>query len=200
MASVPTSAMTGIPISSSGGQNVYQMMTLETTSGTVHLPVDVQAASRVADEKRRRNTVASANFRQRRKEKEKEASATIPRLEQQVKELSEDSDFYRRERDIFQGILSTIPGCERHLQRPPSPRLRRSGHISVVGQLDGQYPQMGYSGGFGSKERCLSVHCGVSLEVEQQELLVSCIAALTVFQCRIARTISTSVVFLCMKL
>ncbi|KXL46012.1 MAG: hypothetical protein FE78DRAFT_378362 [Acidomyces sp. 'richmondensis'] len=57
----------GIPISSSGGQNVYQMMTLETTSGTVQLPVDVQAASRVADEKRRRNAGASARFRQRRR-------------------------------------------------------------------------------------------------------------------------------------
>lgn len=123
----------GIPISSSGGQNVYQMMTLETTSGTVQLPVDVQAASRVADEKRRRNAGASARFRQRRKEKEKEASTTIARLEQQVKELGEDADFYRRERDIFQGILSTIPGCERHLQRPPSPRLRRSSSQSIGG-------------------------------------------------------------------
>ena len=123
----------GIPISSSGGQNVYQMMTLETTAGTVQLPVDVQAASRVADEKRRRNAGASARFRQRRKEKEKEASTTIARLEQQVKELGEDADFYRRERDIFQGILSTIPGCERHLQRPPSPRLRRSSITSLGG-------------------------------------------------------------------
>ena len=123
----------GIPISSSGSQNVYQMMTLETTSGTVQLPVDVQAASRVADEKRRRNAGASARFRQRRKEKEKEASTTIGRLEQQVKELGEDADFYRRERDIFQGILSTIPGCERHLQRPPSPRLRRSSFSSMSG-------------------------------------------------------------------
>ena len=123
----------GIPISSSGGQSVYQMMTLETTSGTVQLPVDVQAASRVADEKRRRNAGASARFRQRRKEKEREASTTISKLEQQVKELGEDADFYRRERDIFQGILSTIPGCERHLQRPPSPRLRRSSILSLPG-------------------------------------------------------------------
>ena len=123
----------GIPISASGGQNVYQMMTLETTSGTVQLPVDVQAASRVADEKRRRNAGASARFRQRRKEKEKEASTTIAKLEQQLKDLSEDADFYRRERDIFQGILSTIPGCERHLQRPPSPRLRRSSIPSLSG-------------------------------------------------------------------
>lgn len=125
----------GIPISSSGGQNVYQMMTLETTSGTVQLPVDVQAASRVADEKRRRNAGASARFRQRRKEKEKEASTTISRLEQQVRELSEDAEFYRRERDIFVGILGSIPGYERHLARPASPRLRRTSVPAFPGGL-----------------------------------------------------------------
>ncbi|KAK3674811.1 hypothetical protein LTR78_005155 [Recurvomyces mirabilis] len=120
----------GIPISSSsGGQNTYQMMTLETTSGTVQLPVDVQAASRVADEKRRRNAGASARFRQRRKEKEKEASVTIGRLEQQVKELGEDADFYRRERDYLSGMLSQAPGGDRHFPRPLSPRRRRSSSV-----------------------------------------------------------------------
>ncbi|EME88902.1 uncharacterized protein MYCFIDRAFT_170471 [Pseudocercospora fijiensis CIRAD86] len=116
----------GVPISASGGQNVYQMMTLETTSGTVQLPVDVQAASRVADEKRRRNAGASARFRQRRKEKEKEASSTISRLELQVKELSEDMDFYKRERDYMAGVVLQVPGGDRHFPRPQSPRHRRS--------------------------------------------------------------------------
>ncbi|KAI7333816.1 hypothetical protein KC354_g18066 [Hortaea werneckii] len=116
----------GIPISSSGGQNTYQMMTLETTSGTVQLPVDVQAASRVADEKRRRNAGASARFRQRRKEKEKEASTTIARLEQQMKELSEDADFYKRERDYMASVILQASGAERHFPRPTSPRRRRS--------------------------------------------------------------------------
>lgn len=121
----------GIPISSSGGQNIYQMMTLETTSGTVQLPVDVQAASRVADEKRRRNAGASARFRQRRKEKEKEASTSIAKLEQQVKELAEESDFYRNDRANLLSVLRSVPGMEHHLQRPPSPqRLRRSSFSS----------------------------------------------------------------------
>jgi len=115
----------GVPITSSGGQNVYQMMTLETTSGTVQLPVDVQAASRVADEKRRRNAGASARFRQRRKEKEKEASTTISKLEQQVKDLGEDVDFYMRERDYLAGVVLQMPNGDRHFPRPPSPRRRR---------------------------------------------------------------------------
>ena len=115
----------GIPVSSSSGPNVYQMMALETTSGTVQVPVDVQAASRVADEKRRRNAGASARFRQRRKEKEKEASTTISRLEHQLKDVSEDMDFYKRERDYFAGVVLQTPGGERHFPRPQSPRVRR---------------------------------------------------------------------------
>ena len=116
-----------------GGQNLTTSLNLLRDRLLNDPEPDVQAASRVADEKRRRNAGASARFRQRRKEKEKEASTTIGRLEQQVKELSEDADFYRRERDMFRGILSTIPGSERHLQRPPSPRLRRSSIVSIPG-------------------------------------------------------------------
>ena len=134
----------GVAVSSSGSQNVYQMLTLETTAGSIQLPVDVQAASRVADEKRRRNAGASARFRQRRKEKEKEASTTISRLEQQVKESSEDADFYRRERDFFASILRHVPGAERHFPRPGSPRHRRPSnapratheHIAYAGALE----------------------------------------------------------------
>lgn len=105
-------------------------MTLETTSGTVQLPVDVQAASRVADEKRRRNAGASARFRQRRKEKEREASTTIGKLEQTVRELSEDMDFYKRERDYLAGVVLQVPGGDRHFPRPPSPRHSRSSSLA----------------------------------------------------------------------
>ncbi|KAF2159295.1 hypothetical protein M409DRAFT_71179 [Zasmidium cellare ATCC 36951] len=135
----------GVPTSSSGGQNVYQMMTLETTSGTVQLPVDVQAASRVADEKRRRNAGASARFRQRRKEKEKEASSTISRLEQQVKELGEDMDFYKRERDYLAGVVLQVPGGDRHFPRPQSPRHRRSS--SLAGPSSAGYVPIQEQGG-----------------------------------------------------
>ncbi len=122
----------GIPISSSGSQNVYQMMSLETTAGTVQLPVDVQGASHVADEKRRRNAGASARFRQRRKEKERESTTAIGKLEQHVKDFGEDADFYRRERDLLVGILRHVPGAERHFPRPPSPRRRRSSNVSTM--------------------------------------------------------------------
>jgi len=127
----------GIPISSSSGQNVYQMMTLETTSGTVQLPVDVQAASKVADEKRKRNAGASARFRQRRKEKERESSTTISKLEQRLKAAADDADFYKRERDYLAGVLLQVPGGDRHFPRPQSPRHRRSSTITSAMSASG---------------------------------------------------------------
>ncbi|KAJ9644044.1 hypothetical protein H2199_003912 [Coniosporium tulheliwenetii] len=105
MPSVPVEAERpfGVPISSTG-QTSYQILTLETGQGSVQIPVDVSAASKQADEKRKRNAGASARFRQRRKEKEREANTTIGRLEQQVREANEDSEFYKRERDFFAQI------------------------------------------------------------------------------------------------
>lgn len=127
----------GIPISSASGQNVYQMMTLETTSGTVQLPVDVQAASKVADEKRKRNAGASARFRQRRKEKERESSTTISKLEQRLKAAADDADFYKRERDYFAAVILQVPGGDRHFPRPQSPRHRRSSTITSAMSASG---------------------------------------------------------------
>ncbi|KAF1345533.1 hypothetical protein BDV97DRAFT_284302, partial [Delphinella strobiligena] len=117
----------GVPVTSSSGQSTYQMMTLKTTEGDVRFPVDVQAASRVADEKRKRNAGASARFRERRKKKEMEAATTISKLEQRIKEVTEDADFYKKERDVLAGIIRSMSGGDRQLSgRPSSPRLRRN--------------------------------------------------------------------------
>ncbi|KAF1937341.1 hypothetical protein EJ02DRAFT_506064 [Clathrospora elynae] len=108
--------------SSQGG---IQLMTIKSQHGhPVQIPVDVQAASKVADEKRRRNAGASARFRARRKEKEREASMSISRLEQNVRDSREDAEYYRSERDYWRSIAMQ-PHPERHYARPPSPRLRR---------------------------------------------------------------------------
>lgn len=114
-----------IPMAPSS-QSSIQLMTIKSQQGhPVQIPVDVQAASKVADEKRRRNAGASARFRARRKEKEREASMSISRLEQQVRDAIEDAEFYRKERDYFKAIVFQQPNPERHYARPPSPRLRR---------------------------------------------------------------------------
>lgn len=123
-----------VPASSGGtGGSSYQMMTLDTENGPIQVPVDVQAASKVADEKRKRNATASHRFRQRRKEKERETSSNIARLEQQIREMEEEKDFYRGERDYFRNLASRIPGQSHLLPRPASPRQRR--HASMGGTV-----------------------------------------------------------------
>ena len=102
-------------------------MTLDTENGPIQVPVDVQAASKVADEKRKRNATASHRFRQRRKEKERETSQNISKLETQLREMEEERDYYRGERDYFRNVASRIPGPgQAHLlPRPLSPKQRR---------------------------------------------------------------------------
>lgn len=58
-----------VPTSSMTVQSQYQTMTLETEQGPIQVPLDVQAASKVADKKRKQSATASHRFRQRRKNK-----------------------------------------------------------------------------------------------------------------------------------
>lgn len=104
------------------------------------VPLDRQGASKMADEKRARNAGASARFRQRRKEKEVEASSSIGKLEEKqralerkVKDLEEDRDFYKAERDRFRDLAYRDPSQrEAILQSPTSPRLTRQGTYQNV--------------------------------------------------------------------
>jgi len=114
-----------VPASSSTtGVNTYQMMTLDTENGPLQVPVDVQAASKVACEKRKRNATTSRRFRLRRKEKERETSQNISKLETQIRETEEERDFFRGERDHFRNLLSRIPGQAHHMPRPVFPQQR----------------------------------------------------------------------------
>ena len=103
-----------------------QYMTVETSHGQMQIPMDVQGASRVADEKRRRNAGASARFRQRRKEKEMASSREIEDLKQRIHDLGEDCDFYRKERDVLMAALYNSTEGSRLFPRPTSPRRHRS--------------------------------------------------------------------------
>jgi hypothetical protein len=135
--SVSTSGTVG---SVSGGRqpsasDPIQVLTINTSQGSYRVPVEVHQASRLADEKRARNAGASARFRQRRKEKEREASTTIEKmqhqtreLERRVREVEQERDFYRGERDRIRDFLTRTPEM-RHLalQGPPSPQTLRTG-------------------------------------------------------------------------
>lgn len=108
------------------GQPSYQMQ-LSTDQGPMILgvEVDVQQASKMADEKRKRNAGASARFRQRRKEKEQVAASTIGELRRQIREITEDRDFYMGERNFLRDLVTRTPGVQLP-PRAPSPRLSRA--------------------------------------------------------------------------
>lgn len=133
---IPRSKASYGPVSSASGQN-YQLMTLDTDQGPIQVPIDVQAASKVADEKRKRNATASHRFRQRRKEKERETSNNIAKLEHQIREIAEEREFYRMERDYFRTVACSKPG-QAHAPRPPSPRQIRLAQASGNGHWQGQ--------------------------------------------------------------
>ena len=118
------------------------MMTLDTEQGPIQVPVDVQAASKVADEKRKRNATASHRFRQRRKEKERENSQNIAKLEDQIRQMEEEREHYRRERDYFREVAVRQPGQTHVLPRPLSPRQRR--HNPMAGSMG--FPNVQFDG------------------------------------------------------
>ncbi len=61
----PSTKAFEVPPSITAVQSQYQMMVPKAERGLIQAPVDVQAASKVAGEKRRRNATASHNSRQR---------------------------------------------------------------------------------------------------------------------------------------
>jgi hypothetical protein len=148
----PPSASASTPSAGSSRQtsDPVQMMQIQTAGGIYNVPVDVHQASRLADEKRARNAGASARFRQRRKEKEKEASTTIEKMQQQtrdlerrVREVEQERDFYRGERDRFRDVIHRTPEM-RHLdmQSPPSPLSVRAS--SYAGPPSGPSTSLSY--------------------------------------------------------
>lgn len=115
-----------VPTSSTAAQSQYQIMLLETEQGPIQVPIDAEAASKVADEKRKRNATASHNFRQRRKERERETAKKIAKLEAQVRETSEDKEYYLKERDYFRDLA--LRYCIPIVPRPLSPKARTACH------------------------------------------------------------------------
>ena len=111
-------------------QPQYQTVTIDTEKGTAQLAVDVQTASKAADEKRKRNATALHRFRQHRKEKERETSETISRLEVKASERAEERDYYIRERNYYRDLVYQNRICS----TPPSPWRRRYTMVAPVAQ------------------------------------------------------------------
>jgi hypothetical protein len=99
---------------------------LHTPMQPIQTTLDIEEASRLADEKRKRNAGVSASCRcrARRKGKEKQAAArfealgqNIVELEGRLREMEAEKEFYRFERDRFRDMILRIPRL-RHLVLP----------------------------------------------------------------------------------
>lgn len=111
-----------------------RVLRMTTSDGSFDVPVDVHQGSRLADEKRARNAGASARFRQRRKEKETEAKSSIEKLqartmelEGKLREVGQERDFYRADRDRLRDVVFETPGLRHHAMcGAPSPQSMQS--------------------------------------------------------------------------
>ena len=138
------------------GANAYPSMAMDTEQGTIPVPVDILAASKVADEKRRRNATASHRFRQRRKEKERETSQNIAKLEHQIRDIAEEREFYRMERDYFRNLACSTSNAAQIAPRPPSPRqvrLAQMGSSSTYGSSQWHGPDDSNTSGRNTRRR-----------------------------------------------
>ncbi|KFY16263.1 hypothetical protein V492_01475 [Pseudogymnoascus sp. VKM F-4246] len=88
---------------------------LATESGQIMVPVDLEAGSIEAGNKRKRNADASARFRERNREKKLQESKEINDLEQKVQEKDRLADYYKElaeyektRSDFFQGEMERL--------------------------------------------------------------------------------------------
>ena len=116
----------GLTASSVNEEVTHQMMILDGENNPIQIPVNMQATSKIANEKRKRNATAAHRFRQRQKEEKRRNSQTIAQLGQQIRQLEEEKESFRKERDYFREITFRNPGQARLLPQPISPLLYAS--------------------------------------------------------------------------
>ncbi|KAF2402782.1 hypothetical protein EJ06DRAFT_519803 [Trichodelitschia bisporula] len=139
----------GIPLVPSGMNNI-QLITINTTRGTTQLPVDVHAASKQADEKRKRNAGASARFRARRKEKEIIAATTIARLENELAMARDEAEFYQLQSNTFAAKLQSM-GQGQYVEQQPKMAKRRY-DMPDANEIKASLDDMSEEGGSGGEQ------------------------------------------------
>ncbi|RKU48019.1 hypothetical protein DL546_007028 [Coniochaeta pulveracea] len=90
------------------------------------IPVDTHQGSKSADERRLRNAGASQRFRSRKKERENQMEAETRRLNDLVRGLEQQRDFYRNERNRLRDIVSRTPSISEYANGPPTPTPAQS--------------------------------------------------------------------------
>ena len=81
------------------------------TTSMAHLALPHGAASTAAEDKRRRNTAASARFRLKKKEREAALEGKAKELETKVRELERECEGLRRENGWLRGLVVGVTGA-----------------------------------------------------------------------------------------
>lgn len=89
------------------------------------VPVDTHQGSKTQDQKRQKNAIASARFRTRKKEREHQLEIDNHELAVRVRELEEERDFYRNERNRLRDVVSRTASISDWANGPPSPLPNR---------------------------------------------------------------------------
>jgi len=86
-----------------------------------------------SEDKRRRNTAASARFRLKKKEREAALEQRAKELEGRVSELERECEGLRRENGWLKGLVVGVTGAGAQQQQQPA-RRREDGDVGVVGK------------------------------------------------------------------
>lgn len=99
------------------------LLALDTEQGPTQIPLNLTAASKETDERRKRKLSAVHRFRQRQKEEVRETSQKIAELKHRKQELTENRDYLLVERDYLRSTISNEQG---------SARLSKRVHTGIV--------------------------------------------------------------------
>ncbi|EEQ29850.1 uncharacterized protein MCYG_02669 [Microsporum canis CBS 113480] len=116
-------------------------MTAEPGTGLIPFTIDRDSGSMKAKIKREKNSSASKRFRQRKKVVEAEQSQAIKRQEEEIKSLTEERDFYIRERNFFRDMYARTPGAKIP-PRPPSPRSFKPRATPLASEDEGEHTSL----------------------------------------------------------
>ncbi|KAK7023902.1 BZIP domain-containing protein [Favolaschia claudopus] len=98
------------------------------SASTAESPEDVAGTYSIAEDKRRRNTAASARFRLKKKEREAALETRAKELEGRVNELERECEGLRRENGWLKGLVVGVTGAAQQQQAQTSTQssLKRS--------------------------------------------------------------------------
>ena len=85
-------------------ENQRSTIIVEKKNNFLQILINIQAESKIANEKRKRNIIIFYHCRQRQQKKKREIFQNILKLKQQIRKKTKKIDFYRSEKNYFRNI------------------------------------------------------------------------------------------------